>query len=296
MWSRPGQCGPRTSPVGGKICRRGICCRGVRPASEAQKPLFYWVFPVARRLLNHSREKLRAASCGIVGVLVMLLALGAASSAIDGLKSLTSPKPPPSAGQPGPTQSVRLPAEPRRRPARAQARGRAALADLAGNHERAAGGAKPVGIGQSAPISREDALKDLFSQIDADGDGKISKSEFENALGAGGTNLAQADNVFGKLDKDGDGAVCLDEMSSALKGGQRPSRPSSHASGAGRSNSSDPLLQALKGASGTHRHQCRRLDHDLADLCRRLHGDDDDAGRVAALRPRRRRPTISSNS
>ena len=69
-----------------------------------------------------------------------------------------------------------------------------------------------------APTSRADALKDLFSQLDADGDGKVSKSEFENALGAGGTNLAQADDVFGKLDKNGDGSVSLDELSSALKG------------------------------------------------------------------------------
>ena len=50
--------------------------------------------------------------------------------------------------------------------------------------------------GSSAPTSRADVLKDLFSRIDADGDGKITKSEFENALGAGGTNLAQADDVF----------------------------------------------------------------------------------------------------
>jgi Ca2+-binding EF-hand superfamily protein len=71
-----------------------------------------------------------------------------------------------------------------------------------------------------APMSRKDALKDLFSRIDADGDGKITKSEFENALGAGGTNIAKADDVFGKLDKDGDDAVSLDEMSSALKGGR----------------------------------------------------------------------------
>jgi len=70
----------------------------------------------------------------------------------------------------------------------------------------------------SAPTSRSDALKDLFSQIDADGDGKITKSEFENALGAGGTNLTQADDVFSKLDKDGDGSVSLGEMASALKG------------------------------------------------------------------------------
>jgi len=67
-------------------------------------------------------------------------------------------------------------------------------------------------------MSRSDALKDLFSQIDADGDGKITKTEFESALGAGGTNLPQADDVFSKLDKDGNDSVSLDEMSSALKG------------------------------------------------------------------------------
>jgi Ca2+-binding EF-hand superfamily protein len=39
-------------------------------------------------------------------------------------------------------------------------------------------------------MSRSDALKDLFSQIDADGDGKITKTEFESALGAGGTGRA----------------------------------------------------------------------------------------------------------
>ncbi len=72
----------------------------------------------------------------------------------------------------------------------------------------------------TAPASKSDALKDLFSQIDADGDGKLSKTEFENALGAGGTNVAQADDVFGKMDKDGDGSVDLDEMSSALKAGK----------------------------------------------------------------------------
>jgi len=45
----------------------------------------------------------------------------------------------------------------------------------------------------------KDPLQDLFSQLDANGDGSISKSEFENALGAGGTNLAAADKVFGEL-------------------------------------------------------------------------------------------------
>jgi len=117
----------------------------------------------------------------------------------------------------------------------------------------AAQGQSSTGTTDSASTGSTDPLKDLFSQIDADGDGKITKSEFENALGAGGTNLAQADDVFSKLDKDGDGKVSLDEMSKALKGGKghhRHHRASSDASGADGSNS-DPLMQALQGASST---------------------------------------------
>jgi len=78
----------------------------------------------------------------------------------------------------------------------------------------------------------------------------VSKSEFENALGAGGTNLAQADDVFGKLDKNGDGSVSLDEMSSALKGAGGHGHRHKHHVGGSDSNS-DPLLQALDGASST---------------------------------------------
>src|ERR1700686_967984 len=75
-----------------------------------------------------------------------------------------------------------------------------------------------TGSTASAPASRSDALKDLFSQLDTNGDGQISKSEFENALGAGGTNIAQADAVFNKLDTNGDGSVSLNELKSALQG------------------------------------------------------------------------------
>ena len=77
-----------------------------------------------------------------------------------------------------------------------------------------------AGSTTSASKSRSAALKDLFAQIDGDGDGKISKIGIRNALGAGGTNLKQADSVFGKLDKDGDGSVSLKELASALKGGK----------------------------------------------------------------------------
>jgi len=74
------------------------------------------------------------------------------------------------------------------------------------------------GATSTTPTDPSDALKDLFSQIDADGDGSITKKEFENALGAGGTNVTAADDVFGKLDSDKDGSVSLDELKSALQG------------------------------------------------------------------------------
>jgi hypothetical protein len=131
-----------------------------------------------------------------------------------------------------------------------------------------------TGSAISTSTSPSSALQDLLSQLDTNGDGKISKSEFENALGAGGTNLAQADDVFNKLDKNGDGSVSLDEMSSALQGAGGKGRHHHHhvassdgsgdstgangsSSGASGSSSgtggssSDPLLQALSGASST---------------------------------------------
>ena len=134
--------------------------------------------------------------------------------------------------------------------------GAAVRIDFAGDHERAARRTEPVlgGIDDRHPTSRSAALKDLFAQIDGDGDGKISKSEFENALGAGGTNLAQADSVFGKLDKDGDGSVSLKEMASALKGGKGHHHHqcmTDGRSGGSDGSNSDPLLQALQGASST---------------------------------------------
>ena len=142
-----------------------------------------------------------------------------------------------------------------------------------------------TGSTASPPASRASALQDMFSQIDADGDGKITKSEFDKALGAGGTNLAQADDVFSKLDKNGDGSVSLGEMASALKGSKgRPSSPSS---------CGERLKRRLRrrriefrsvdaGPAGCFqhlRHQQRRFGDDVADLCGWIEGHDD-LGRV----------------
>ncbi|MFB9268221.1 EF-hand domain-containing protein [Bradyrhizobium erythrophlei] len=193
----------------------------------------------------------------------MLFALGAASSAIDLLKSLTSSKP-------SSAQSVGL------------TQGGGGLFDGSASVSSPPGSGSPTGSGSGfgqispetmsalldaqgqssqggsaglASKSRSDALKDLFSQIDADGDGKITKSEFENALGAGGANIAQADDVFSKLDKDGDGSVSLGEMASALKGkGHHGHHHKMGGSGEGTGSgngTSDPLTQALDGATST---------------------------------------------
>jgi Ca2+-binding EF-hand superfamily protein len=184
----------------------------------------------------------------------MLLALGAASSAIDSLLGLTSSKQAQTAGSGGQSQPNLF---------AFQADATTSTGSTAAS---TSGGGSPISpetmsallaaqsqVSQGptvAPTSRKDALKDLFGQIDADGDGKITKSEFENALGAGGSNLAQADDVFGKLDKDGDGSVSLDEMSSALKGG-RGHHHGGHHMAASSGDDSDPLSQALQGASST---------------------------------------------
>jgi len=192
----------------------------------------------------------------------MLLALGAASSVLDALHSLTSSK---SSSLPS-TGFSKAPANP---------------FDLSGS-TAASGSSTPAsgsnGLSQLSPAtmsallaaqsqsstatttpaatSRSDALNRLFSQLDTDGNGKISKLEFENTLGAGGTNIAQADNVFSKMDQNGDGSISLDEMSAGLKANGRHryhpagSAGSGGSAGAGGSNS-DPLLQALQGASST---------------------------------------------
>ena len=183
----------------------------------------------------------------------MFLALGAASSAIDALKALTSSKSS-SAQSTGVSQNAKSPFD-----------------LLSSNSQASAGSGSGSGSGgaqispetmsalldaqsqsssgaTTASQSRFSALKDLFAQIDGDGDGKITKSEFEEALGAGGTNLENADSVFGKLDKDGDGAVSLKELASALKPkGHHHRDDANDASGSG----SDPFAKALQGASTT---------------------------------------------
>jgi Ca2+-binding EF-hand superfamily protein len=179
----------------------------------------------------------------------MLLALGAASSAIDALKALTSSKPPSPANQDA-ANLFAFSADASASAGSTSGSGSGGGASISPETMSALLAAQSQsGSAAPAPMSRSDALKDLFAQIDADGDGKITKSEFEDALGTGGTNLAQADDVFSKLDKDGDGSVSLDEMASALKSGKGHHRHHRMVGASRDDSDADPLMQALQGAT-----------------------------------------------
>jgi Ca2+-binding EF-hand superfamily protein len=204
----------------------------------------------------------------------MVFALGAVSSALDTLQSLTSSKSSSSqtralgqgSGNPFDV-SAGAPASPSLTPPDSGPSGLSQLSPSTLNALFAAQGQSSTATA-SASSSPASALQDLFSKLDANGDGQIGKSEFENALGAGGTNLANADNVFNKLDKNGDGSVSLGELGSALKGaggkgrhhhahvdssdGSGDSSGASGAAGSGAADgsNSDPLLQALQASSG----------------------------------------------
>ncbi len=58
----------------------------------------------------------------------------------------------------------------------------------------------------------------LFAKLDTDGDGSISKTEFENALSSAGVSTDAADAAFAKLDSNGDGSISQSELAKARHG------------------------------------------------------------------------------
>jgi hypothetical protein len=183
----------------------------------------------------------------------MLFALGAASSAIDALKALTSSKS--STKTTGASQDSASPF--------GFMSTNASAATSSGTSSGGSGGSTISPQTMSALLEaqsqsssnvsslsmRSNSLKEWFAKVDSDGDGKISKSEFE-ALGTDGNKAGQADSVFGKLDADGDGSVSLKELASALRPGKGHHADRDKA-GDGDGSGSDPFSQALQGASTT---------------------------------------------
>lgn len=209
----------------------------------------------------------------------MLLALGAASSALDALQSLTSSKstsPQTTGFTQSSTDPFAIAGSPTQTGSQPPVTGGSAFAQispetmsalLAAQSQSSTATSTSTASTTSASTDPSSALQDLFSQIDTNGDGQISKTEFENALGAGGTNIAQADDVFNKLDANGDGSVSLNEMQKALQGaggkgghhhhhvaasdGDSTGSTSGTSGASAGGSSSDPLLQALAGATST---------------------------------------------
>ena len=59
-------------------------------------------------------------------------------------------------------------------------------------------------------------LDKLIGKFDADGDGKISQTEFEEAAGTS-ADKTKADALFAKMDADSDGTVTKDELAQAIQ-------------------------------------------------------------------------------
>jgi Ca2+-binding EF-hand superfamily protein len=182
----------------------------------------------------------------------MLFALGAASSAIDALKALTSSKS--SAQTTGAGQNATgmfsLPSSnPSASIGSGNGSGGSGSTISPETMSALLDAQSQSGSNVSSLSMRSNALKDWFAKVDSDGDGKISKSEFE-ALGSGGENAGKADSVFGKLDADGDGSVSLKELASALRPGKGHHADGDKAGNDDGSNS-DPFAQALQDASTT---------------------------------------------
>jgi len=72
---------------------------------------------------------------------------------------------------------------------------------------------------QSASGAAPQDPSKLFAKLDTDGNGQISQSEFETALGNDGVDKSSADALFSKLDANGDGSIGQSELTQARHGG-----------------------------------------------------------------------------
>lgn len=122
------------------------------------------------------------------------------------------------------------------------------------------------GQGQ-APVVNGDAFsQQLFSLLDSNQDGGVSKSEFDTAFAQNG-DTTQADQIFTQLDANGDGAISASELTQAIEGGSGsegapqvhhhhhhgmpPLAPSGTADNGSGSDGASDGLAALDGSSQT---------------------------------------------
>ena len=101
---------------------------------------------------------------------------------------------------------------------------------------------------QGQPANRTAAEQKFFNKLDSDGDGSISKSEFETAAGKAGVSSSIADAVFSKIDTSSNGSISLSELTQADHGGHRHHHGIGGGGGAGQGGL-DTLLSGA-GADG----------------------------------------------
>jgi hypothetical protein len=89
----------------------------------------------------------------------------------------------------------------------------------------------------------------LFGKMDANQDGKVDQTEFENVFGAT-ADMSKVDGLLNALDTDSDGAISQDELTSAAQ--QSHTRRHHHHvrnGGAGEGSGFDMLMSATQGAT-----------------------------------------------
>jgi hypothetical protein len=101
---------------------------------------------------------------------------------------------------------------------------------------------------QDQSANGTDPSSQMFAKLDTDGDGQISKSEFENALSGGDVNSAATDAIFAKLDSNGDGSVSQSELASAKPANGQHHSVETKENGSSAQGAFDPL-SSLAGAT-----------------------------------------------
>ena len=140
------------------------------------------------------------------------------------------------------------------------------LGDVSGSNDTSSGQDSASGTGPSTPtfdpgmmaalISLQGQGADgsqgpssLFSQLDTDGNGQISQSEFETVLGNDGIDKSSADALFAKLDSNGDGTISQSELNQAQHAGGHHHHM--HAGGASGQGGASSLLSGADASGAT---------------------------------------------
>jgi Ca2+-binding EF-hand superfamily protein len=79
-------------------------------------------------------------------------------------------------------------------------------------------------INGSGSLSSADFYTSMFKKLDENGDGKITKAEFEKAQAKMGISVEDADKLFSQVDTDSDGSISSTENETFLKN-HKPSGP-----------------------------------------------------------------------